>query len=237
MSDPQTGSITFFIPCLNEEGNVGRAIDMIAGVMAGRSNKFEILVIDDASKDGTCAEVEGRKAKHPRANIVLVRNPQRHGLGRNYATAARQASGEYYMLVNGDAVEPPATLVTILAKLGTADVVVPYPGLGDARGLGRTIPSVLFRVMVNLSSGNSIRYYNGPVLHRTENVRKWAADTEGFGYQAELVCRAVSEGASYVEVPIANGDRTQGGSTALTWRNFLAVSKTLCNILRRRLGL
>ena len=48
MSDSKPGSITFFIPCLNEEGNVGRAIDMLAGVMAGRANQYEIVVFDDA---------------------------------------------------------------------------------------------------------------------------------------------------------------------------------------------
>ena len=50
--DEKAPLITFFIPCLNEEGNVGRTMDMVVNVMKERAESYEIVVIDDASVDG-----------------------------------------------------------------------------------------------------------------------------------------------------------------------------------------
>lgn len=235
MHEPLPGSITFFIPCLNEEGNVGQAIDTVISVMQGRANPFEILVIDDDSRDGSVAEVLGRRTRHPSARIEILKNKFRRGLGRNYFIASHRASGEHFMLVNGDAVEPPETIAAIVGCLGQAEAVVPYPGLNENRTLARRLLSRGFTFLVGLFSGHCLRYYNGPVLHRTENVRMWFAETRGFGYQAELLCRLLDEGMTYVEVPIAHQDRQHGVSKALTIGNILSVSNTLFHIFLRRL--
>jgi len=229
-------SITFFIPCLNEEGNVGRAIDTIVDVMEDWSNAYEILVIDDASRDGSADEVLGRRRRYPETRIELIRNPVCRGLGRNYFLAAQRATGEYFMMVCGDAVEPPESLRTIVSHLGAADAVVPFFGIREARAWPRRILSRLFTSLVNGLSGHRLRYYNGPVLHRTEHVRRWGADTSGFGYQAELLCRLLDDQRSVIEVPIANAARSRGSSKAFTPQNLLSVAGTFVRLFLRRLA-
>jgi len=94
--------------------------------------------------------------------------------------------------------------------------------------------SWLFTLLVNLLSGHRLKYYNGPVLHKTENVRMWFSETAGFGYQAELLCRLLDEGITVVEVQIANSDRERGFSKAFRFTNLLSVANTLFHILLRR---
>jgi len=227
--------VTFFVPCLNEEGNVGRAIDRIVEVMASRSEPYEVLVVDDGSVDGSVAEVLDRGRRHPGLRLELVRNAAPQGLGHNYFMAARRAKGAHFMMVCGDAAEPPESLRKILDCLGHAEMVVPYFGSWDARSPLRRAFSRVFVRLVRWLSGTRLRYYNGPVLHKTANVRGNGSESSGFGYQAELLCRLLRKGTSVVEVQIANNDRDHGGSKAFTLRNLAWVAGTCWRIVRARL--
>jgi len=227
--------ISFFVPCLNEEGNVSRAIDTIVEVMRGMSMTYEVLVVDDASIDGTVAEAALRCERYPELRIDIIRNRFCRGLGRNYFIASHRARGEYFMLVNGDAAEPPESIRQIVSLLGKADAIVPYFGVNEGRTLPRRMLSCTFTFLVNQLSGHRLKYYNGPVLHKTENVRMWFAETAGFGYQAELMCRLLDEGITVHEVQITNSDRELGFSKAFRLRNLLSVANTLFHIALRRM--
>lgn len=235
MEQAIAGSITFCVPCLNEEKNVGRALDTIVELMEELGKPYEIIVVDDASIDGTVDVVLERCQRYPQARIVLIKNPCCRGLGRNYFIAAQRASSEYFMVVNGDAADPPEAIRVILSYMGKADAAVPYLGSNDTRPLGRRLLSRTFTFLVSLLSGHRLKYYNGPVLHKTENVRMWFSETSGFGYQAELLCRLLDEGISVVEVQMVTNVRDQGASKAFKIGNFLSVSNTLFHIFLRRL--
>lgn len=234
MAELGDDSVSFFVACLNEEGNIGRAMDTVVEVMRDFKNPYEILVFDDASADRSVAEVMDRCRRYPGTRIQLIRNRFRRGLGRNYFLAAQRARGAYFMLVNGDAAEPPESIRLILSRLGEADAVVPYFGLKENRTLPRRSLSWSFTFLVNLLSGHRLKYYNGPVLHRTENVRDWFSETCGFGYQAELLCRLLDDGISVAEVQVPNSDRQTGFSKAFTVRNLFSVANTLLHISLRR---
>ena len=109
-------------------------------------------------------------------------------LGFNYYATAYKALGKYYMLVNGDAVEPPSTIKKIVSNIGKADMILTYfPN--DKRGILRRIFSKIFVIIINIITLNNLKYYNGPNIHLLENVKLYTAGTGafGFGYQAELI--------------------------------------------------
>ncbi len=227
--------MTFFVPCLNEEGNVGRTIDNIVEVAEEMGISFEVMLFDDNSSDGTVAEARERCRKYPQMTLHLVENKMRRGLGRNYFIAANRAQGKHFMLVNGDAAEPVESIQKILSHMGEGDAIVPYFGANESRTWSRRILSLSFTFIANIISGHRLRYYNGPVLHLTENVRMWFAETAGFGYQAELMCRLMDEGISVLEVQISNSDRDRGASKAFALKNLLSVANTLFHIFLRRM--
>lgn len=226
--------ISFFVPCLNEEGNVSRAIDTIVEVISGTSMTYEVIVVDDASIDGTIPEVVTCQERYPETRFAIIRNRFCRGLGRNYFIASHRARGEYFMLVNGDAAEPAESIRRIVALAGKADAIVPYFGANETRTVWRRMLSATFTFLVNTLSGHRLNYFNGPVLHKTENVRMWFAETAGFGYQAELMCRLLDERITVHEVQILNSDRERGFSKAFRMRNLLSVANTLFHIALRR---
>ncbi|MBT4258908.1 MAG: glycosyltransferase family 2 protein [Nitrospina sp.] len=226
--------ITFFVPCFNEENNIVFSLENIIRASIETGVSYEILLVDDNSQDNTVSVIENYMRTHSDIPITFVKNKKNRGLGRNYVEGAYISKGKYYMLVNGDNAEPLEAIVAIVQKLNLADMIVPYFGKKDARSLGRRKVSSTFTFLVNLFSGHSLKYYNGPVAHLKLNVMRWHADTDGFGYQAEILSRLLMEGASFIEVEISNIDRESGVTKAFSTKNFLAVSHSLFQIFLRR---
>lgn len=232
---PSKYDVSFFVPCLNESGNVKPTLETIRRAALNQKLTHEVLLFDDASKDSTVQEAREFAQEHPEVNLKIIENKARRGLARNYVDGAYIAEGEYYMLVNGDNAEPQETLEKILALKGSADIIVPVFQGNDRRTPLRRVISSMFTFLVNFVSGFSINYYNGPALHRRFNVVRWHADTDGFAYQAEIITRLVQEGATYKEVIVGNSDRVLGASSALSGKNFLAIVHSLLQIGLRRL--
>jgi glycosyltransferase involved in cell wall biosynthesis len=231
----QTYDITFFVPCYNEQKNVLNTLNAVLSAVSKTDLKYEILVVDDCSRDKTSEIVEQFQREHPQVSLMLRKNEVNLGLGRNYIDGAFIGHGEYYLLINGDNAEPEETISAILAQIGKADMVIPYFASGDNRGPGRRLLSRLFTAIVNMASGYSVRYYNGPVLHRRYNVMRWHPDTHGYAYQAETITRLLEEGMTYLEVEVSNTDRKYGMSKAFRIQNFLSIVHSLLQIFLRRL--
>lgn len=231
----QNIKVSFVVPCLNERENVISTIETIRDVVENFNLSYEIIVIDDGSSDSTDIVVKNYIAEHPERHITLVRNERNEGLGFNYFKGASVAQGEYYMAVFGDHSEPVEALRIILEKMGKADIIIPYLDQ-SGRSLFRRFVSKTFTLLCNFLSGQNINYYNGPVLHKRLNVIKFSGNIgSGFGYQAELLCRLLISGFSFIEVFIPINSRTSGGSSAFRFSNIISVVGSLFKILKFRI--
>lgn len=227
--------ITFYVPCYNEKDNIKATIRTIVEAVQDLSLDYEILVFDDASTDNTKEVIKGIIRDNPQFPIRLICNPQNKGLGFNYYRGAFLAKGKYYKAVPGDDAEPVEAIKEVLKYRGRYDMVLPYFGSKENRPFSRKVISKAFGSLVNLISGNKINYYNGAVLHLTDNVRFWRAEATGYGYQAELICRLLHEGMSYIQVETPNLHRQMGSSDAFSFSNIISVADSLLHILWRRL--
>ncbi len=225
--------ITFFVPCCNEEKNIVKTLENI--INSTGDIKYEILVCDDGSKDNS-KEIVKNYINREKKNIILYENDKNLGIGFSYFKYSLEAKGEYYMLINGDNVEPPITIKKIIAERGKADIIIPYLGTDDHRNLIRKFISHLFTFVINLISFNSIKYYNGAVLHKTENVRLYRSKTYGYGYQAELITTLLMLEKSYLQVQVTNTDRQWGASKAFSISNILSILNTTLSIFINRIA-
>lgn len=219
--------ITFFVPCYNEADNIEDSLEMIRSVMRERTDSYEILVVDDGSSDGTSSVVQAYQRAHPELPITLHRNEVNLGLGRNYFLWAKHAEGRYYMLINGDNSLLATDLQTILNQRGRADMIVPYVVNQNDRPLIRNLLSRFYSFLISLVSGHRLKYYNGPVLHLRENIVRFEPKASGFAYQAEILCRALHEGYSYIEIPLHYVKKDKSRSSAFRLTNIASVLKSL----------
>ena len=148
-------TLSIFVPCLNEESNIKNTLNNIKEAIINIS--YEILIVDDGSKDNTIKIVEKFANDNSNLKIKIFHNKKNHGIGFNYFATANDAIGKYYMLINGDNVEPVNAIKKLLDNIGEADMVIPYFGKNDKRVFFRRIISKLFTMIINIITFNSVK--------------------------------------------------------------------------------
>ena len=221
-------TVTFVVPAYNEERNLAATVEGIVGAAAGIVPDYEVLIVNDGSRDRTGAIADELARQNP--SVTVLHNPVNRGLGYNYIAGVKAARGEYVMMVPGDNEILPETVRSLLQRIGRADIVVPYIANYDARKPGRAVLSKLFTWGLNLLFGLRLRYYNGIVIHRTALIRSVPMKTHGFAYQADALVRLIRTGHSYVQAPMVIKPRDAGTSKALRPRNVVSVFQTVWSL-------
>lgn len=232
----QPFQLGLFVACYNEEANIIATLETVVAACREVGVSFQIVVIDDCSRDRSVEKVKAFGREHPDVPLTLYVNSRNEGLANNYAEAAFLLSSEWYRLICGDNVEPQETLVTIFKELGTAEMLIPYNIEIRGRAQSRRAISRIYTALVNFLSGFHLQYYNGMVVTRREYVKRWHSNSHGFGFQADLMTRLLSRGLSYKEIAVYGQERQAGNSKALTFRNFASVAHSLQNIVIRRVS-
>jgi glycosyltransferase involved in cell wall biosynthesis len=228
--------LTFFVSCYNEQDFIVDTLDAVREAARPFAWTYELVVIDDASRDGSAALIRRYVAQHPDEHIVFRRNTSNRGWAQNYVDAAFIGRGRHYKAICGDNSSTAEAIRVILAEIGRADIVIPYYTDAEGKDLLRRVVSRVYTALVNLISGNKLHYYNGLAIHRRYNVMRWHTNTRGFGFQADILCLLLAQGVSYLEVPTTTVERRLGASNAITWRNMLSVTHTLVDIFFRRVS-
>lgn len=227
--------LTVFVACYNEEPNIQETLETVVAACREVGLSFEIVVIDDASKDRSVEIIQAFHQSHPDVRLVLKVNEANEGLGNNYTEAAFIGHGIWYRLVCGDNVEPKETLVKVFSQIGKAELIIPYTDKA-IRTPVRQVISQTFTGLVNFISGHKLHYYNGLPLTRRYYVMRWHSNAHGFGFQADLITRLLDRGLSYLEIRVVGQERTAGSSTAFTFKNFCSVGHSVLTLLIRRVS-
>jgi hypothetical protein len=111
--------VSFVVIAFNEAGNIGRTLDAITS-LAGLGD-YEVVVVNDGSRDGTAEVVRGHAARNVR--IRLIDLPVNRGRGYARRTGIVAAEGELIATVDADIVLPGDWFVRAEAALAGRDAV------------------------------------------------------------------------------------------------------------------
>lgn len=232
--------LTIFVSCYNEGELIEKTLQTVLDAMKEFNYTYEVLIYDDCSTDDSVQRIKNfieRNNLHDK--FKLRANEKNQGIGINYFRAAKEGRGEYFLIVHGDNAIPVEELKKTLNLLGKADIIVPYYETRlfkvkynyDHRDFTRRLLSIIFTNLVRLLSGYKLRYFNGLVLHKRENVIKNEVKTYGLGFQAELLCKILKDpNITYLEVRQHNYAYTKIGTTAFKFKNVVSVLKSLWRI-------
>jgi dolichol-phosphate mannosyltransferase len=219
-------SLSVIIPAYNESGNIIATLENITRALEPLALPHEILVIDDGSRDQTAALVEANAARFPR--VRLLKNERNMGFGWSYRRGVEAAALAHVVMVHGDNAWGWATLREFFSHTGEADVIIGFTqDMLKSRTWTRTLVSKLFTFLVNAITRRRLTYYNGLQIHRSPILKSLRIESHGYGFQAEVLVKALRLGPSFVEVPMDLIERQTGESKAFRLKNFVDVWRTL----------
>ena len=118
--------ITLFVSCYNERDFIVATLETVRRAMAGLGLTYDIVIIDDGSRDGSPELISQYIADHPESNIVFRRNAVNKGWAQNYVDSTFIGRGRYHRAICGDNSEMESTIRNVLRPLGEADIIIPY---------------------------------------------------------------------------------------------------------------
>lgn len=206
------------IPTYNERENIERLVPMVLA----QDPRLDVLIIDDASPDGTGEVAERMSAEDPR--VQVLRRPGKLGLGTAYLEGFRRGLEQgyaYLFEMDADFSHDPAHLPQFLEAIEKYDVVL---GSRYLEGrvtvvnwpIGRLLLSYFANIYARIVTGLPIadatggyKCFRREVLEAIDLDR---VESEGYSFQIEMSFRAWKKGFRIGEIPIVFADRDVGES-------------------------
>jgi dolichol-phosphate mannosyltransferase len=216
-----TDRFVIVLPTYNERENVGRVVNALDGVRPLVPFPGDILIVDDASPDGT-GELADELAR-TRDWVHVLHRPAKRGLGRAYLDGFRWALERDYshiLEMDADMSHPPEAVPRLIAAAAEADLVLGsrYVAGGGVAGwpAHRRLVSRGGSLYARTLLGVPVRDLTGgfKCFHRRvlETADLDSVHGQGYVFQIELTYRTLRMGGRVVEVPITFCDRTEGTS-------------------------
>lgn len=209
------------LPTYNERQNLPILVWMLAKMFKENELDWEIIIVDDASPDGTLDVAKQLVRVFGKEHIILRPRTGKLGLGTAYVHGLESVTGDFVIIMDADFSHHPEAIPEFIAKQKAEDLDIVtgtrYKGNGGVYGWdlkrklvsrgANFLASTLLRPHVSDLTG-SFRLYKKPVLQKIISV----TESKGYVFQMEMMVRARSLGFTIGEVPISFVDRVYGES-------------------------
>ncbi|MGH7762051.1 MAG: dolichyl-phosphate beta-glucosyltransferase [Candidatus Dormibacteraceae bacterium] len=201
--------LSVVIPCYNEEQRLPRTIEQIVSYLAGKQVSYELILVDDGSRDGTRRAMDEAAARNPAVRIEAL--AQNRGKGRALAEGVANARGAEILVTDADLSTPIDELDRLRTELRKgAGVAIASRALKESRV---EVSQPAYRVLMGKAFNLLVQAVLLPGIWDTQcGFKLFRADvahdvfarltTDGFGYDPEVLYRAKKQGVRIVEVPV-----------------------------------
>ncbi|HET9435823.1 MAG TPA: glycosyltransferase family 2 protein [Candidatus Limnocylindrales bacterium] len=207
--------LSYFFPAHNEEANVRGLVEEALETLPRLADAFEIIVVDDGSRDATGAIADELAAAHPDV-VRAIHHPTNRGYGAALLSGFRAARHELVAFTDGDRqfrVEDVGRLTERLAAPDGPDVVAGYR-IRRADPPIRTLYARAYRLANRIFFGLRVRDVDCACkLFRREALEGLAVESGGAFFSAELLIKLEAAGRTVVEVGVPHHPRTAGSPT------------------------
>ena len=188
-------NVSVVIPIYNEEANVAELVARVGTAMLRTGKTFELICVDDGSRDGSAAALEAIAAERP------------------WQAGFDAAQGEIIVTLDGDLQNEPddiPELLKILDERPEVDVISGWRKERQDRTVSRKLPSAAANAVISSVTGVKLHDYGCALkLYRADVIRGLRLYGELHRFIPAL---AAEVGANIIEVPVRHHARTRGES-------------------------
>ena len=209
--------LSVVIPARNEEGSIAAAIAGVSGALEDAGIDHEVLVVDDASTDGTRALVEAAAEADPR--VRYHRSPNPPGFGMAVRAGLDAFSGDAVAIFMADSSDDPRDLCRYHAVLEEGwDCAFGSRFVAGGRVSDYPRVKLVLNRIANLAIRGIFLHGYNDTTNAFKAYRREVIDlispllSNHFNLTVELPLKAIVRGASYRVIPISWTNRTTGES-------------------------
>jgi glycosyltransferase involved in cell wall biosynthesis len=201
--------VSVVVPCLNEEDTLEATLDELVGVLRAAAFSWEVIVVDDGSRDRSAQIALSYAQREPQVGVV--RHATNMGSGQGIWTGIEFARGEFVIYVPADGQFDHAEIPMFVARAKEgADIVIGARLSRDDYTLYRQVSSTVFLWLCNTLFEHQFQDVNWVHLWRRSIFSEIEPRSRGVFFLEEILVRARGNGKRVVEVPSVYRPR-QGG--------------------------
>ena len=200
--------LSIVIPVFNEEENIEPLIREIDAVLAPSDKSYEIVAVDDGSKDSTFAVL---RRLHDKGRLKVVRLKRNFGQTAALAAGLNHAGGEIVILMDGDGQNDPADIPALLAKLEEGnDLVAGWRFDRQDPFLDRRLPSMIANWIISWTTQVKLHDYGCTLKAMRKDLAK---SLRLYGEMHRFIpAIAYERGAQITEIKVHHRPRLRGQS-------------------------
>ncbi len=220
-------SLTIFFPCYNEYENLDSMIEQAIRVGENYGVDYEVLVVDDGSKDGSGEKVKSWSAKNPR--VRLIQHEKNQGYGAALRTGYENARKDLVFMTDGDNQFHLADIDKLFSIIDSCDVAVGFR-LSRQDKPHRRLQGFLWTKLNRLLFALPVRDVDCAFkLFRRKCLEGLKLESNQLLIHGETLARLKKKGCAIQEIGVPHYPRSAGEATAT---KPLAVLKTFQELFR-----
>ena len=224
--------LSVFFPCYNEEKNIKNTIDKTIPVLQKTAKDWEIILVNDGSKDNTAQVLKEIQKSYPQQIKIITHNPNR-GYGAALKSGLYNAKYEWIAFTDADGQFDFSEVTKLIEKQQKthADVVIGYY-LARQVSKAAIITSKIWELIVFFLFGLHVtdidcgfKLINKKVV---DAIPKLEAERGAF-ISSEFLIKTKKAGFKIVEIGVHHYPRTEGKATG---RSFKVIIKSFSDLFR-----
>ena len=217
--------LSIVIPAYNEAENIEKTILSAQKVGKMYFKGFEVIVVDDASRDNTSILVERLMEKKP--GIFLISHKENRGKAAALNTGFKATKGEYIFYTDADNQYKMDNIKGLKRLINKADVVSGYrinKAISPFRKLASDLYNLIARAVLGIKAKDVECAFK---LFRSDKLKQIKIESSNFMVETEILAKATKLGFKIVDFPVRHYPRTGGETSVSPLRDTFRTVKGL----------
>jgi glycosyltransferase involved in cell wall biosynthesis len=217
------GALSLVLPAHNEEANIAPVVARALEVLPHFADRFEVIVVDDGSRDNTGRIAADIAAVEPRVRVV--RHPRNRGYGAALTSGFAASTGDWVMFMDSDRQFDLADLRLLAPFVEEYDIVAGFR-LERSDPLHRRVFAEVFNVVVRFLFGVHLRDIDCAFkIFRGNLARSLELSAPGALINTEMQAKARRQGARLMQVGVHHYPRVAGEASGGSPRVILRAMR------------